>query len=158
MSRVLTRSCCAGALAALALPASASALIQVDRGIAGARIGSTVAQVHAALGQPARAQLGRNEFGSFRQETYRGGIVVFYQGSRSVTSVTTTGLGDRTASGVGVGSSEAAVRAGVAGVRCETTAGARSCHTHDFRPGRRVTDFFIRRGRVTRVSLGLVID
>jgi hypothetical protein len=146
------------ATAALLLPAAAPALVQVDRGIAGARLGNTVAQVHAALGRPARSHSGSNDFGRFLQETYGGGISVFYQGSRSVTSVVTTGLGDRTAKGVGVGSSEAAVRANVPGVRCETTSGSRSCHTHAFTAGRRVTDFFIRSGKVTRVTVGFVID
>jgi hypothetical protein len=154
----LTLACCAAAGVALALPAAAPALVQVDKGIAGARLGNTVAQVHAALGRPARAHRGRNDFGPFLQETYGGGIVVFYQGSRTVTSVVTSGLGDRTAKGVGVGSTEASVRANVAGVRCATSAGSRSCHTHDFVPGRRVTDFFIRGGKVTRVTVGFVID
>jgi len=146
------------AAAVLAAPAAAPALVQVDKGIAGARLGNTVAQVHAALGRPARVQHGRNDFGSFRQETYAGGIVVFYQGARTVSSVVTTGLGDRTAKGVGVGSSEADVRAKVRGVRCETTAGSRSCHTHTFTAGRRVTDFFIKRGKVVRVTVGFVVD
>jgi hypothetical protein len=144
--------------AALALPAAAPALVQIDKGIAGARLGNTVAQVHAALGRPRRVANGSNDFGRFRQETYAGGIEVFYQGARTVTSVVTTGLGDRTAKGVGVGSTEADVRAKVPGVRCETTAGSRSCHTHIFRAGRRVTDFFIRRGRVARVTVGIVVD
>jgi hypothetical protein len=145
-------------LAALALPATAPAQIQVDKGIAGARLGNTIAQVHAALGAPRRVRNGRNDFGSFRQETYAGGIVVFYQGSRTVSSVVTSGLGDRTAKGVGVGSAESAVRANVPGVRCETIAGSRSCHTHSFTAGRRVTDFFMRAGKVTRVTVGFVID
>ncbi len=114
--------------------------------------------MHAALGRPRRVANGRNDFGRFRQETYAGGIVVFYQGARRVTSVVTTGLGDRTARGIGVGSSEAAVRANVPGVRCETTAGSRSCHTGTFTAGRRITDFFIRRGKVARVTVGFVID
>ena len=146
------------ALAALALPAAAPALVQIDKGIAGARLGNTVAQVHAALGRPSRVANGRNDFGRFRQETYAGGIEVFYQGARTVSSVVTTGLGDRTAKGVGVGSTEGAVRANVPGVRCETTSGSRSCHTHAFTAGRKVTDFFIRRGKVTRVTVGIVID
>lgn len=158
MRRTLTRSCCAAAVAALALPVAASAQIQVDKGIAGARIGNTVAQVHAALGVPASVHNGSNDFGRFREETYAGGLVVDYQGARAVSSVTTTGLGDRTAKGIGIGSTEAAVRANVPGVRCETTSGSRSCHTHTFTAGRRVTDFFIKRGKVTRVSLGVVID
>lgn len=150
----------AGAVAAtaLALPAAAAALVQVDKGIAGARLGNTSAQVHAALGQPASAVSGRNDFGRYLEEHYAGGLSVFYQGSRRVTSVVTTGLGDRTAKGVGVGSTEAAVRANVPGVRCATLAGSRSCHTHAFTPGRRVTDFFIRGGKVTRVTVGFVID
>lgn len=158
MRRPLLLSAVAAAVAALALPTGASALVQVDQGIAGVRLGNTVAQVHAALGRPARVKHGRNAFGSFRQETYGGGIVVYYQGARTVTSVVETGLGDRTATGVGVGSSEHAVRAGVPHVRCETLAGARSCHTHAFTAGRRVTDFAIRGGKVVRVTVGLVID
>lgn len=156
--RTLTLSAVAAAATALALPAVAPALVQVDRGLAGARLGNTIAQVQAALGRPARVQNGRNEFGSFRQETYGGGISVFYQGGRTVTSVSTIGLGDRTATGVGIGSTESAVRRGVRGVRCETIAGFRSCHTGQFLAGRRVTDFSLRRGRVTRVTVGFVID
>jgi hypothetical protein len=156
--RILTLSAAAAATAALALPAAAPALVQVDRGIAGARLGNTIAQVQAALGRPTSVRNGRNDFGRFRQETYGGGLAVFYQGGRTVTSVATVGLGDRTASGVGVGSSESAIRSGVRGVRCETIAGFRSCHTGQFLAGRRVTDFSIRRGRVTRVTVGLVID
>lgn len=158
MRRALISSCCAAAVAACALPALAAAQIQVDKGIAGARIGSSPAQVHAALGAPARRAISSNDFGRFLQETYTGGIVVGYQGLTHVTSVTTTGLGDRTAKGVGIGSTEQAVRAKVAGVRCQTSSGLRSCHTNSFTAGRRVTDFFIRRGKVTRVSVGIVID
>jgi hypothetical protein len=160
MPRTLLRLSAAtvAGVAALALPAVAGAQIQVDKGIAGARLGNTTAQVHAALGRPARSQRGSNDFGTFVQETYAGGISIFYQGSRTVTSVVTTGLGDRTAKGVGVGSAEAAVRANVPGVRCETISGSRSCHTHSFTAGRRVTDFFIRRGKVTRATVGFVID
>ena len=53
---------------------------------------------------------------------------MFFQGRTRVTSVETTGLGDRTAEGVGVGSSEADADA-LPGVKCETIVGVRSCHT-----------------------------
>jgi hypothetical protein len=133
-------------------------MIQVDRGIAGARIGNTRAEVRAALGTPTHITNGTNDFGAFTQFRYGGGITVTFQGRTHVTSVTTTGRGDRTARAVGVGSSERAVRRRVAGVTCETTAGSRSCHTGTFAPGKRVTDFIIRHSRVTRVTVGIVVD
>jgi hypothetical protein len=133
-------------------------MIQVDKGIAGARIGNTRAEVRAALGTPRTVKHGTNDFGSFTEFRYAGGLRVDFQGNTKVTSVTTTGRGDRTARGVGVGSSERSVRRRVAGVTCETTAGTRSCHTGDFLPGKRVTDFRIRHKRVTRVTVGIVID
>ncbi|MGB2712408.1 MAG: hypothetical protein WBC33_12945 [Conexibacter sp.] len=149
----------AAVLAGLLLAAPlASAQIAIDKGIAGARLNNTKAEVHAALGTPTSKRTGTNDFGSFLQESYRGGITVFYQGAKRVTSVATTGLGDRTTRGVGVGSTEATVKARVSGVTCETVVGIRSCHTNDFTPGQRVTDFLIKNGKVTRVSVGFVID
>jgi hypothetical protein len=133
-------------------------MIQVDRGIAGARIGNTRAEVRAALGTPSHVTNGSNDFGAFTQFRYAGGVTVTFQGRRHVTAVSTTGRGDRTARAVGVGSSERAVRRRVAGVTCETIAGSRSCHTGTFDPGKRVTDFIIRHKRVSRVTVGDVID
>ena len=148
----------AALLAPLAAPAAADALIQVDRGIAGARLGNTRAEVRAALGAPSSARSGTNDFGSFVQWRLRGGITVIFQGRREVSSVSTSGRGDRTRRGVGVGSSEAAVRQRVGGVRCETVAGFRSCHTGRFTAGEIITDFQIRGGTVRRVTVGRVID
>jgi hypothetical protein len=146
-------------LASLLLPAgTASALIQIDRGIAGARIGASRADVRAALGKPSKIASGTNDFGRFVRYTYAGGIRVTFQGRTKVTAVETTGLGDRTTRGVGVGSTEAAVKARVRGVRCETFASLRSCHTGQLLPGRRITDFRIVAGKVDRIVVGLVID
>jgi hypothetical protein len=142
----------------LVVAAPASALIQVDKGIAGARLGNTKAEVRAALGRPAAITNGTNDFGPFTTYRYRGGVLVNFQGRTSVTSVSTGGRGDRTARGVGVGSRESTVRRRVRGVRCETVAGFRSCHTHKFRAGQVVTDFLIKRGKVTRVTVGRVLD
>jgi hypothetical protein len=133
-------------------------MIQIDRGIAGARLGNSRAEVRAALGTPAKVTHGTNDFGPFTQLRFRGGITVSFQGDAKVTAVDTTGRGDRTARGVGVGSSERAVRRRVRGVHCETIAGFRSCHTGALRAGRRITDFHIRNGRVTRVTVGVVLD
>jgi hypothetical protein len=157
LPRALTLTA-AALLAPLGAPAAAQALIQVDRGIAGARLGNTRAEVRAALGRPASIRTGTNDFGRFVQYRYRGGITVIFQGRVEVSTVSTTGRGDRTRRNVGVGSSEAAVRARVRGVRCETIAGFRSCHTGRFTAGEIVTDFLIRGGTVRRVSVGRVID
>ena len=148
----------AAGAAALSVPASAQALIQVDRGISGVRLTNSQAEVRAALGKPRQVIRDRNIFGPTLTFRYRGGITVFFQGRRNVTAVFTTGRGDRTARGVGVGSSEAAVRRKVRGVRCETTFGTRSCHTGRFTVGEVITDFLIRNGKVTRVSIGRVFD
>ncbi len=148
----------AALLVGLGAPAAAQALIQVDRGIAGARLGNTRAEVRAALGAPAASRSGTNDFGRFLQWRFRGGITVIFQGRRRVSSVSTTGRGDRTPRGAGVGSTEAAVRKRVRGVRCQTIAGTRSCHTGRFRAGEIVTDFLLRSGKVSRVTVGRVID
>lgn len=146
------------AVSFFALASDAVAMIQVDRGIAGARLGATRDEVRAALGKPAKTAGGTNEFGRWARYTYDGGLRVFFQGRERVTSVQLTGLGDRTAKGVGVGSSEAEVTANVKDVKCETFETIRSCHTSDLLPGKRVTDFLITDGKVARVTVGIVID
>lgn len=140
------------------LPAAASALIQLDRGIAGARLGNTKKQVRAALGKPAKIRNGTNVFGPFTVFRYAGGIRVTFQGQQTVTAVATTGLGDRTTRGVGVRSTESAVRSRVPGVSCETFEGTRICQRGEGLPGERITAFFLKNGRVTRVIVGFVID
>jgi hypothetical protein len=146
-------------LAALSLmPSAAGAIIQLDRGIAGARLGNSKAEVRAALGNPNRVRNGTNEFGPFTVFRYRGGITVTFQGRTQVTAVTTTGLGDRTSRGVGVRSTENAVEQRVPGVSCETFDGTRICQRGEGLPGQRITAFFLRSGRVTRVTVGRVID
>ena len=158
LSRRLTPLAAVTLLAPLGAPAAAEALIQVDRGIAGARLGNTRAEVRTALGTPASIRSGTNDFGSFVQYRYRGGITIIFQGRREVSTVSTTGRGDRTRRNVGVGSTETAVKARVRGIRCETIAGFRSCHTGRFTAGEIITDFLIRNGKVTRVSIGRVFD
>lgn len=148
----------AACAAFLALPAAAGALVQIDRGIAGVRLDNTRGEVRAALGKPNSRNSGDNDFGRFIEWRYRGGIRVLFQGARRVTSVSTTGKGDRTSRGVGVRSKRRAVRRKVPGVTCETFGGLTSCHTGELLPGRRVTDFLIENGRVTRVTVGFVID
>jgi hypothetical protein len=145
--------------AVLALPSQAGAMIQIDQGIAGARIGNSKAQVKAALGEPALEKTGSNDFGPFRQYYYEGGVRVFFQGDSEVTSVTTLGRGDRTSKGIGVGNTEKALKQKHPNLKCETFPGNfRSCHTGNFEPGERVSDFQIKKGKVARVVVGVVID
>lgn len=117
----------------------------------------TKAQVRARLGRPARTVGGHNEFGGFVELVYPG-LHVTFQGRQKVTGVSTTRRSERTASGVGVGSTEAQVRARVAGVRCRSETGLRHCFLGRFLAGRRVTDFRIRGGRVSSVTIGFVLD
>jgi hypothetical protein len=144
----------------LVMAAPAGAVIRPQKGMAGVRLDMTEAQVRAKLGDPGRTVRGRSIFGPYTQLRYSGGrLRVFFQGNRGATAVTTTGRTERTARGAGVGSSEGFVKRKVGRVRCETFPGGfRSCHVGRFSAGRRVTDFSIRRGRVTRVTIGVVID
>jgi hypothetical protein len=135
------------------LAGPAAAMVQIDRGIAGARLGASRAAVKAALGTPTSTKSGSNDFGPYVRYRFAGGITVLFQGKAKVTSVQTTGLGDRTAGGVGVGSTQAEADA-VPGVKCEDG----SCHTSSFEPGKRVTDFTISGAKVTRVTVGIVVD
>lgn len=142
---------------ALTQAPGALALIQLDRAISGVRIGNTKAQVRASLGTPQKSRAGKNEFGSFVQYSYAGGITVMFQGEDRVSSVVTTGLGDRTSSGIGVGSPEDAVK-NIAGIHCENIGSSRSCHTGRLVSGRKVTDFRMSNGKVTSVFVGKVLD
>jgi hypothetical protein len=144
--------------ATLLAPASAEAIIQLDKGIAGARLGNTKAEARTALGNPNRIRNGTNDFGPFTEFLYAGGIRVTFQSGNTVTAVSTKGLGDRTARGIGVRSTRQAVEQRVPGVDCNTFMGTTICQRGEGLPGQRVTAFFIRAGRVARVTVGIVID
>jgi hypothetical protein len=144
--------------AVLVFAPSAQALIQIDAGIAGARLGATRDQVRAALGKPIKIRTLKNDFGPYVEYRYSGGIRVTFQGKTNVTAVTTTGKSDLTTGAIGVGSTENQVQASVKGVKCEGVGTARSCHTGEFKAGRTVTDFRIENGNVTSVTVGVVID
>src|SRR5215204_897842 len=148
MSRI--RLLVAAALLLFAAPA-ADAMIQINRGIAGARLGNSKAQVKAALGKPAKVKISSRDFLRIREYRFRGGIRVFFVGDKDVTSVETSGLGDRTATGIGVGSEESDVKSKVASVRCETIETTRFCVTGDIaEAGERGTRFDIKNGKVRR--------
>jgi hypothetical protein len=144
-------------VAGLAFASAADAAIVPQRSIAGVRLGMTQAQVKRVMRAPQRVQRGRNTFGRFVVFQYSG-LRVFFQGGRTVTSISTTRRSERTARGVGVGSSEAIVKRRVAGVHCTGSAAVRLCEVGVARPGHRVTTFFLRSGRVFSVSVAVVVD
>jgi hypothetical protein len=144
--------------AVLIFAPSAQALVQIDQGIAGARLGNTRVQVRAALGKPIKIRSSKNDFGPFVEYRFAGGIRVTFQGKTNVTAVETTGKGDRTTSDIGVGSGESEVAAKVKGVKCEGVGSTRSCHTGSFVAGQKITDFRIVNGTVDSVTVGIVID
>jgi hypothetical protein len=149
---VLTALACA-----LAAATHAAATITVQHGIAGVQLRMTKAGVRAKLGTPARIHSGMNEFGRYVEFVYPRVTVSFQAGSR-VTGLRTRSRLEHTARGIGVGSTEAQVRAKVTSVRCRTESGLRHCFLGRFLPGRVVTDFHIRRGRVSSVVVGFVLD
>lgn len=147
----------------LALAPAASARIDVQDGIAGIDLEDTAAEVIAQKGSPDADRIVPNEILGEQRKMRYGKTKVFYVGTddaASVIGLVTKSRGQRTNRGVGVGSREADVVAGVRGVRCRTESGFRHCFKGRFRPGKRVTDFAISpgTGRVTRVVVAFVID
>jgi hypothetical protein len=115
------------------------------------------AAVRAKLGKPVRIVRSKNDFGPYTEFRYRGYVVEF-QGNSRATAVVTTRAREKTPRGIGVGSTWSQVRARVPHVRCEGTPTLGDCHVGALLPGRHVTNFFFRLGRVNRVVVGTVID
>ncbi len=156
--RASSHAAIAIAATALVLTPIASATIVPQRSMAGISLGMSRMQVTRLAGKPLRAEHRSNEFGSLSRLVYAGSITVDFQGNRTVTAISTTGRRERTARGLGVGSTRADVQRLVPGIRCETTAGFAHCYVGRFEPGRRVTDFRLSYGVVTRVTVGFVVD
>ncbi len=149
---VAAAACCALGLAETASPA-----IVIGRGIAGVTLGMSQPLVRARLGRPLRVVHAKNEFGPYTEYRYRG-YTVDFQGNATVTAVVTTLARQKTPAGVGVGSTWAQVRAKVPHVQCQGAPTLGDCHVGDFLPGKTVTDFFFRLGKVSRVVVGIVLD
>jgi hypothetical protein len=125
--------------------------------IRGVAVDMTRAAVVRRLGNPAKVVHGKNELGKYTEFTY-GSLRITFAFDRNVSQVQTTSPHDRTKTGVGVGSTEAQLRAGVKGETCKTESGVRHCSIGQFAAGKIVTDFFLRAGKVWRVVVGRVLD
>jgi hypothetical protein len=117
----------------------------------------TPAQVRERLGTPVRVTRFKSPFGPGVDYRYRG-LRVIFQGLDRVTAVQTTRPAERTASGLGVGSTLARVRARMPRARCARAGALTVCTLGRALAGHRVTDFVVRGGRVIRVNVGIVID
>jgi hypothetical protein len=151
----------AGVIVALLVPASAAATIVPQRGMHGARIGMTVSEVRENVGKPTHIAFVRHPIiGRIRVWGYGRTRVTFDGDGRSarVIAMDTTSRGERLANGIGVGSTRAAVDARVRGARCKVEFGHDHCYVGEFRAGEIVTDFLLRSGRVSRISVARVID
>jgi hypothetical protein len=153
----VTKTLIAISIALLLPTAAADARIVPQRGIAGANLDMTQPQVRAKLGKPDKVRHPTSPiFGQYTTWFYGATSVdMFRNQDGKVFNVSTTSKAQKTATGVGVGSTAAQVKKGVKGVRCD----AKHCYVGRFDPGRKITDFILSKtGRVTRVTIGYVLD
>jgi hypothetical protein len=117
----------------------------------------TQAQVRAKLGKPDKVRYPKSPiFGQYTTWYYGGTSVdMFRSQDGKVFNLSTTSKTEKTSSGVGIGSTAAAVKTGVKGTRCDQ----KHCWVGRFEGGRKVTDFQLSaQGRVVRVTIGYVLD
>ena len=152
----------ATAIALAVAAAPAQAVIVPQKSIKGIKLGLTQSGVRAAAGEPTRVRTIQNEImGRVTEWSYGKTKVLFNGRTRRATVINleTTSRAERTANGIGVGSSRAQVLARVRGAKCENVDGFRHCYVGRFLPGRTVTDFRLNaQNRVTSVDIGIVID
>jgi hypothetical protein len=131
------------AVLAAAAAADASATIVPGKGMSGVALGMTKSQVRARLGGPIGTGGGR---------WYYARVWVGFRAGRAV-EITTTRSTERTRGGLGVDSTESALRAVYPGLACAAATPFRRCRLES---GRRVTDFMLGRGRVLQVTVALL--
>jgi hypothetical protein len=145
--------------ACLVLPSAAGAVIVPQRGMLGLRIDMTTTQARARLGPPDAVRRPTNPiFGRYTEYRYGEVRVSFFDSNSRAFSFFTRGRSARTVQGVGVGSTETYLKSALRGETCRTEFGSRHCFFGQFTAGRIVTDFLIRNGRVSAVTVSRVID
>ena len=144
--------------ASASLPAKAQALVP-QRSLAGVKIGMIASQVRAVLGRPSSNKVSvRPILGKVRTMDF-GATEVLFRGTAAtapVNTISTSSHGERTAQGVGVGSTEAQLVAKLSGEHCLTELGYRHCFIGKWSKGFVVTDFSIANRRVTLITLGVI--
>jgi hypothetical protein len=136
-----------GAAAVLAATAAdATATIVPQKGMSGVGLGMTKAQVRARLGAPVGTGGGR---------WYYARVWVGFRSGRA-TEIMTTRSTERTRGGLGVDSTESALRASYPGLSCAAATPFRRCRLGSGAPGTRVTDFMLGHGRVLQITIALL--
>jgi hypothetical protein len=125
---------------------SAAATIRPQHGMSNVVLGMTKTQVRARLGSPVATGGGRFYFAR---------VWVGFRLGHAV-EITTTRATEKTASGVGVGSTESAVRRVYPSVVCAPAGGFRRCRLGSGKPGTRATDFMLGHGVVLQVTVQLL--
>jgi hypothetical protein len=126
--------------------AAATATIVPQKGMSGVVLGMTKAQVRARLGAPVGTGGGR---------WYYARVWVGFRAGRA-TEITTTRSTERTRGGLGVDSTESALRASYLGLTCTSAPPFRRCRLGSGAPRTRVTDFMIGHGRVLQITVALL--
>jgi hypothetical protein len=133
-----------------------------QQSLRGLKIGMLANQVRAVAGNPTSNKITSHPIMGKTRVMKFGRVEVTFRGigkAATVVNLSTTSRNERTSGGIGVGSSERALAAKLAGERCLTELGYRHCYLGKWKPGSVVTDFSISKsGRVTRITLSLVID
>jgi len=144
MRRLAAFATAAALLAATA--ADATATIVPQKGMSGVALGMTKTQVRAHLGEPIGTGGGR---------WYYARAWVGFRSGRA-TEITTTRSTERTNRGLGVDSTESALRASYPGLKCAAATPFRRCRLGSGAPGTRVTDFMLGHGKVLQITIALV--
>jgi chitodextrinase len=132
----------------------AEATIYPQRSIAGVKLGMTKSQVRAKLGRPPVV----SRF--YPNVTYYyGRMKVKLRQGFGVVELQTTSRAERTRTGVGIGSTERQVVAGVSGILCSLWVGTiRRCRVGTGEIGRRTTDLFLMNDTVLDITIARVPD